>query len=81
MADVDEVLAKHREAIEALVEKVCEKNPEYAERLRAQLDTVQPDLDDLQDMLNEADMGGEPHEEAEEASGESAESDEEHDGE
>ena len=60
MADIEEQLTKHRIAIEELVEKCAEKNPEYAERLRAQLDSVQPGLDDLQDMLSDADMGGEP---------------------
>ena len=63
MADIEEKLTKHRIAIEELVEKCAESNPEYAERLRAQLDSVQPGLDELQDMLSDADMGGEPPEE------------------
>ena len=75
MADVEEQLTKHRIAIEELVEKCAEHNPEYAERLRAQLDSVQPGLDDLQDMLSDADMGGEPPEEkADEGEGEKEES-------
>ena len=65
MADIEEKLTKHRIAIEELVEKCAEQNPEYAERLRAQLDSVQPGLDDLQDMLSDADMGGEPPKEEE----------------
>lgn len=63
MADIEEKLTKHRIAIEELVESCAESNPEYAERLRAQLDSVQPGLDELQDMLSDADMGGEPPEE------------------
>ena len=39
------------------------KNPDYAERLRAQLDSVQPGLDELQDELSDAEMGGEPPDE------------------
>lgn len=66
MADIEERLTKHRIAIEELVEKCAESNPEYAERLRAQLDSVQPGLDELQDMLSDADMGGEPPEESDE---------------
>lgn len=64
MADVEEKLVKHREAIEKLVEECAQRNPDYAERLRAQLDSVQPALDDLQDMINDADWGGKPQEEA-----------------
>lgn len=60
MADIEEKLTKHRVAIEELVETVAERNPDYAERLRAQLDSVQPGLDDLQDMLRDASLGGEP---------------------
>ena len=65
MADVEEKLTKLRIQMEELVENCAEKNPEYAERLRAQLDSVQPGLDDLQDMLSDADMGGEPPDEKE----------------
>lgn len=75
MADVEEKLTKLRIQMEELVENCAEKNPEYAERLRAQLDSVQPGLDDLQDMLSDADMGGEPPEEkADEGEGEKEES-------
>lgn len=63
MADVEEQLTKLRIKIEELVEKCAASNPDYAERLRAQLDSVQPGLDELQDMLNDADMGGEPPDE------------------
>ena len=69
MADIEEKIVKHREAIEKLVEECAQDNPEYAERLRAQLDSVQPGLDDLQDMLSDAQLGGTPPEE-DEASGE-----------
>ena len=69
MADIEEKIVKHREAIEKLVESCAQDNPEYAERLRAQLDSVQPGLDDLQDMLSDAQLGGTPPEE-DEASGE-----------
>ena len=58
--DVEEKLTKHREEIEKLVEETAQDNPAYAERLRAQLDSIQPALDDLQDMLRDADLGGEP---------------------
>lgn len=60
MADVEEQLTKLRIKIEELVEKCAERNPDYAERLRAQLDSVQPGLDELQDQLSDAEMGGEP---------------------
>ncbi|HEX5548551.1 MAG TPA: hypothetical protein VFX24_14165 [Ktedonobacterales bacterium] len=60
MADVEEQLTKLRIKIEELVETCAEKNPDYAERLRAQLDSVQPGLDELQDQLSDAEMGGEP---------------------
>lgn len=75
MADIEEQLTKHRIAIEELVEKCAESNPDYAERLRAQLDSVQPGLDDLQDMLSDADMGGEPPAEEHEPEGEKDEGD------
>ncbi len=63
MADIEEQLTKLRVKMEELVETCAERNPDYAERLRAQLDSVQPGLDDLQDMLSDAYMGGEPVEE------------------
>ena len=63
MADVEEQLTKLRIKIEELVETCAEKNPDYAERLRAQLDSVQPGLDELQDQLSDAEMGGEPPDE------------------
>ena len=63
MADIEEQLTKLRVKMEELVETCAERNPDYAERLRAQLDSVQPGLDDLQDMLSDADMGGESVEE------------------
>ena len=63
MADVEEQLTKLRIKIEELVEKCAESNPDYAERLRAQLDSVQPGLDELQDELSDAEMGGEPPDE------------------
>lgn len=65
MADIEEKLLKHREAIEKLVEDCAEKNPDYAERLRAQLDSLQPGMDDLQDMLSDSEMGGTPRDEDE----------------
>ena len=78
MADIEEKIVKHREAIEALVEQCAQSNPEYAERLRAQLDSVQPGLDDLQDMLSDAELGGTPSEEEEPAGGDETESEHEY---
>ncbi len=75
--DVEEQLTKHREEIEKLVEETAQDNPAYAERLRAQLDSIQPALDDLQDMLRDADLGGEPQPERDERDGEETESDDE----
>ena len=63
MADVEEQLTKLRIKIEELVEACAERNPDFAERLRAQLDSVQPGLDELQDDLSDAEMGGEPPDE------------------
>jgi len=77
MADIEEKIVKHREAIEALVEQCAQSNPDYAERLRAQLDSVQPGLDDLQDMLSDAELGGTPPEE-ESAGDEDDETESEH---
>jgi len=73
--DVEEKLTKHREEIEKLVEETAQENPAFAERLRAQLDSIQPALDDLQDMLRDADLGGEPQPERDEE--EETESDDE----
>lgn len=63
MPDVEDKLVKAREGLEKAVEECAAHNPDYAERLRAQLDSVQPALDDLQDMISDSEMGGTPRDE------------------